>query len=238
MKWLQSVTGGGGDDEASSSSSSSYTFLPTASTPAATTETSNPLMNMANQAAAGASRANLAARRAVGMEVPPEEQTIEEQVCAMCPTMTFKQRLAALITCCVLGYLLEICGSLTLIGGPTAKNIRKFCVLYVAGNLIAIMATCFWVGPKFMGKKMCKASRRCATATYLLSLVLVIVLAVLKVKLGFVLLMLCVEICAAVWYSASYLPKGRWCILQCCKQSLFSPCPEVLTPVQNSLPMV
>lgn len=235
MKWLQSMTGGG--DEAASSSSSNYTFLPTAATaPAA--ETSNPLAAMASSAAAGAKSAGLAARRAAGLEVPVEERTVEEHACALCPAMTFKQRLAALITCCVLGYTLEICGSLTLIGGPSAKNIRKFCVLYVAGNAIAIMATCFWVGPKFMGKKMFRASRRCATTTYLLALVAVIVLAVLKVKLGFVLLALCVEICAAIWYSASYLPKGRWCILQCCKQTIFSPCPEVLTPVQNTLPIV
>ena len=64
------------------------------------------------------------------------------------------------------------------------------------------------------------------------------VLALMKVALGFVLLMLTVELCAAIWYSASFLPKGRWCIIQCCKQSLFSPCPEVLDPVQRSLPAV
>ena len=80
-----------------------------------------------------------------------------------CPTMTFKQRVIALVVCCCLGYALEICGTLTLIGGPSAKNIRKFSVLYVLGNLIAIMATAFWVGPKFMCKKMFKSSRRCAT---------------------------------------------------------------------------
>ena len=95
----------------------------------------------------------------------------------MCPTMTFKQRLIALICCCVLGYILEICGTLTLIGGPTARNIRKFSVLYVCGNLIAIMATAFWVGPKLMCKKMWNSTRRGATAMYLVSLVLVLVLA-------------------------------------------------------------
>ena len=170
--------------------------------------------------------------------ISTQEQTIEEQVCEMCPTMTFKQRLIALICCCVLGYILEICGTLTLIGGPTARNIRKFSVLYVCGNLIAIMATAFWVGPKLMCKKMWNSTRRGATAMYLVSLVLVLVLALLHVAVGVVLLMLGVELFCAVWYSASYVPKGRWCVVQCCKNTLFSPCPEVLDPVQSSLPTV
>ena len=209
--------------------SSSYSILGTQ-----TEATSNPLAS-ATQALNNAANT---ARRTVGIPVPEEEKTMEDQVCEMCPTMTFKQRLTALIACCVLGYLLEICGSLTLIGGPTAENIRKFCLLYVSGNLIAIMATCFWVGPKYMCKKMMKKSRRCATIFYLVTLVAVVVLALLKVALIFVLLMLSVELCAAIWYSASYLPKGRWCIVQCCKQSLFSPCPDVLNPVEASLPVV
>ena len=220
MNWFREVAG-------TKEETSSYSILGNTQSES----TSNPILDAASHMAN-------TARRTVGLPVPEEEKTMEDQVCEMCPTMTFKQRLTALICCCVLGYLLEIGGSLTLIGGPTAENIRKFCLLYVSGNLIAIMATCFWVGPKYMCKKMLKKSRRCATIFYLLSLVAVVVLAILKVKLGFVLLMLAVEICAAIWYSASYLPKGRWCILQCCKQSLFSPCPEVLTPVQNSLPVV
>lgn len=197
MKWFKSLTG-----EEETTSSSSYSILGSTTSSSSASEAVNPLVDAARQA-------TNAARRAAGLEVPPEEQTVEEQVCAMCPTMTFKQRLAALITCCVLGYLLEITGSLTLIGGPTAKNIRKFAVLYVLGNMIAILATCFWVGPKYMCKKMLKKSRRCATLTYLFTLVAVIVLAVLKVKLGFVLLMLAVEICAAIWYSASYVPARK-----------------------------
>ena len=140
------------------------------------TDAENPLTQAANSVAGAARTASISARRAVGMQVPVEEQTIEEQVCEMCPTMTFKQRLIALICCCVLGYILEICGTLTLIGGPTARNIRKFSVLYVCGNLIAIMATAFWVGPKLMCKKMWNSTRRGATAMYLVSLVLVLVL--------------------------------------------------------------
>ena len=88
--------------------------------------------------------------------ISTQEQTIEEQVCEMCPTMTFKQRLIALICCCVLGYILEICGTLTLIGGPTARNIRagaRCCALALQRQPYR-MATAFWVGPKLMCKKM------------------------------------------------------------------------------------
>ncbi|KAJ1457934.1 Got1/Sft2-like family-domain-containing protein [Pelagophyceae sp. CCMP2097] len=152
--------------------------------------------------------------------------------------MTFKQRLIAVITCCVLGYVLEIAGSLTLLGGASPKNLRTFAVLYVLGNVVAIMATIFWVGPKFMCKQMFKRSRRCAAVFYLFMLVTVIVLACLKVHVLIVLTALVVEIFSAVWYSASYLPKGRWLILQCCKMSCFKPCPEILAPVERSLPII
>ena len=127
-----------------------------------------------------------------------------------------------LTCCCVLGYILEICGTLTLIGGPTARNIRKFSVLYVCGNLIAIMATAFWVGPKLMCKKMWNSTRRGATAMYLVSLVLVLVLALLHVAVFVVLLMLAVELFCAVWYTRVLRAEGAVVRQQ---EHVFSPCP-------------
>ena len=52
----------------------------------------NPLTAAANSVAGAARTASISARRAVGMQVPVEEQTIEEQVCEMCPTMPRSSR--------------------------------------------------------------------------------------------------------------------------------------------------
>ena len=179
--------------------------------------------------------------------------------CEACPEMTVKQRLMAVVACCALGYCIEAFSTLTLLSGK--RSFSTFATMYVFGNVLAILATCFWVGPKRMCSRMWKPTRRIATSVYLSTLILVFVLALLHTPVGVMMLLVCVQararralvfpprvmtrcdapplqVCAGVWYSASFLPKGRWLILQCCKMSLFSPCPEVLDPLQKSLPVV
>ena len=65
---------------------------------------------------------------------------------------------------------------------------------YVLGNVIALLATCFWVGPKYMCKKMWKRSRRCAIAFYLAMLITVFVLAIAKAPVGVILLMMLTQV--------------------------------------------
>ena len=186
--------------------------------------------------------------------------------CEACPEMTVKQRLIAVVACCALGYCIEAFSTLTLLSGK--RSFATFATMYVFGNVLAILATCFWVGPKRMCSRMWKSTRRIATSVYLSTLLLVFVLALLGTPVGIMMVLVCMQarerarrarrrtrfpptprddprrdapplqVCAGVWYSASFLPKGRWLILQCCKMSLFSPCPEVLDPLQKSLPMV
>ncbi len=45
-------------------------------------------------------------------------------------------RLIGFFGCAGLGWVLSLVGSLVLIGGPTADNIRVFACLYVFGNVI------------------------------------------------------------------------------------------------------
>ena len=69
-------------------------------------------------------------------------------------------------------------GTLTLIGGPTDKNIRTFVILYVIGNIIALCATGFLLGPKSQCIKMWHPTRRFSTAFYLIMLIVVLAVAV------------------------------------------------------------
>jgi hypothetical protein len=88
----------------------------------------------------------------------------EEPACAQCcPKLSYTQRLIGFGSCCGLGYVLSLAGTLTLIGGPTSKNITIFAVLYVIGNIIALLATGFLLGPKSQCTKMWDPSRRSAT---------------------------------------------------------------------------
>jgi hypothetical protein len=100
-------------------------------------------------------------------------------------------------------------GSLTLINGFSDENIRVFIFLYISGNVIALMATGFLLGPKSQCNKMWHPCRRFTTAFYLIMLIVVFVVAIEKQSIYLILFLLFVEICAALWYSISYIPGGR-----------------------------
>ena len=60
----------------------------------------------------------------------------EEPACAKyCPNLTFKQRIMGFLASAGIGILLSFMGTMTLIGGPTEKNIRTFIILYIFGNV-------------------------------------------------------------------------------------------------------
>eukprot|EP01038_Epipyxis_sp_PR26KG_P005403 gene5403-7487_t len=143
----------------------------------------------------------------------------EEPACAkMCPQLSYQQRIIGFVGCAALGYVLSLVGTLTLIGGPTTANIRIFACLYVFGNIIALCATGFLLGPKSQCTKMWAVTRRYSTAFYLFMLIIVFVVAVLKQSVWLVLFLLFIEVLAAVWYSASFVPFGRKIILAFLRQ--------------------
>lgn len=67
---------------------------------------------------------------------------------------------------------------MTLIGGATPENIRTFAILYVIGNIIALTATGFLLGPASQCKKMWAETRRYSTAFYLIMLIIVFAVAI------------------------------------------------------------
>lgn len=67
---------------------------------------------------------------------------------------------------------------MTLIGGVNASNLRTFACLYVFGNIIALVATGFLLGPASQCKKMWAETRRYSTAFYLIMLIVVFAVAI------------------------------------------------------------
>ena len=108
----------------------------------------------------------------------------EEPVCAMCcPNLTYTQRIIGFAICAGCGYLMSFIGTLTLIGGFSETNVATFAALYVSGNMIALFATGFLIGPKKQCVNMWKPTRRFTTAFYLIMLLVVLVVA-LVLQLG------------------------------------------------------
>jgi hypothetical protein len=136
------------------------------------------------------------------------------------------------------------------------KNVRTFAELYIAGNIIALGATGFFIGFRNMCHKMVAKTRRVGTAVWLSFMIGVFVAAMLRAPLPIVLLLLLCEVLAGmrtssqpfeyksssyhyfhqgIWYAASYIPFGRKMIVGCCQASLFSPCPEACKPLADQV---
>ena len=138
----------------------------------------------------------------------------EEPACAQCcPNLSYTQRLMGFCCFAGFGYVLTMVGTVTLVGGFNQENVQTFAALYVSGNVIALGATGFLIGPKKQCINMWKPTRRYTTAFYLIMLIVVFVVAIAEYKLDgkiyLILFLLFIQICAAVWYSASYVPYGR-----------------------------
>lgn len=127
--------------------------------------------------------------------------------------------------CTGVGFLLSLLGTLVLFGGTNSKNIRTFAVLYVLGNVAALCATGFLLGPKQQCIKMWLPTRRWSTAFYLLMIIIVFVVALLRQSVFLVLFLLLVEILAGTWYSISYIPFGRKIVCSFFRSlGIFGPC--------------
>ena len=153
----------------------------------------------------------------------------EDPCCAsFCPKLTYKQRIIGFAICAGFGWILSFVGAIMLLGsGINQDSIRVFILLYVMGNIIALIATGFLISPKAQCIKMWAETRRYATAFYLLMLAVVFVLAILKMNIWLILGALFIEICAAIWYSASFIPFGRKIIVGTLRRTVCYPCAVV-----------
>eukprot|EP00752_Nemacystus_decipiens_P002201 g2094.t1 len=144
-----------------------------------------------------------------------QEPTLANEMCEMCPSLTFQQRLIGFGICLVCGYLLSFLSTISVVSG----DLTSFALIYCLGSLIAISATGFLIGPRRQCGKMFHKKRRIACILYIVLLFAVIILAFLNTPVIIVLLVLVCQMCAAVWYTASYIPYGRAMI-----KNTFCPC--------------
>ena len=123
------------------------------------------------------------------------------------------------------GYVIAFVGTLTLFGGINDKNITTFAILYVCGNVIALCATGFLIGPKSQCNKMWAPTRRYSTAFFLVMLIVVFAVALAKQNVWLIIFLLAVEVTAGVWYGLSYVPFGRKIVCSFFRSlGIFFPC--------------
>jgi hypothetical protein len=150
----------------------------------------------------------------------------DEPACAgICPQLTYMQRIMGYAACTGIGFLLSLMGTLVLFGGTNSKNIRTFAVLYVLGNIIALCATGFLLGPQKQCVKMWQPTRRWSTSLYLIMIIVVFIVAIMRQNVFLVLFLLLVEIIVGCWYSLSYVPFGRKIVCSFFRAlGVFAPC--------------
>mmetsp|Transcript_67708 Transcript_67708/g.187105 ORF Transcript_67708/g.187105 Transcript_67708/m.187105 type:complete len:184 (+) Transcript_67708:363-914(+) len=160
----------------------------------------------------------------------PEEDEFDK----FCPKLTRQQRFIGFAVCCCMGYLMSFVGTMCLFD-YSASGIKKFTTLYILGNIIALCATGFLVGPKSQCKKMFAKTRRITTVVWLVLLILTLVAALLNWPLPLILVLVVAESMAGVWYAMSYIPFGRKMVISGCQTTCCSPCPQVCEPIARQV---
>lgn len=91
-----------------------------------------------------------------------------------------------------------------------------FGVFYTIGNLCLLGSSFFLIGPTRQLKMMFKPIRLIATIIYLGALGMTLFVAIYTKSALLVLICVIIQICAIVWYVASYLPFAQTMLKKCC----------------------
>jgi len=147
-------------------------------------------------------------------------EELEEEVCSVCPKLTYTQRLGGCVACMSIGFMLSF-GSFMRMSKLLHGDPLPFVTTFTLGNIIALCGTCFLSGPHTQMRKMFKKTRRWATTIYLLSIVATLAVAITLKDWQYqgLTLLACVFIqwAAALWYCLSYIPFARQWAKTCCK---------------------
>ena len=134
------------------------------------------------------------------------------------PSLSLTQRMYGFGACFVIGGLMSVMSSFSLVRG----DIPQFAVLYSLGNVIALLSTGFVWGPKTQCKKMWKETRAIATGVYLVCIVATLTVATLPettlekgAKTGICITLIIIQFIALCWYCLSYIPYARSMVKNC-----------------------
>jgi len=134
----------------------------------------------------------------------------EEGACGFLPDLSWRERLLGCATCMVAGYLLSF-GSFWRLRDLVRGDPLPFVMNATIGNLLALCGSCFLSGPRSQMQKMWHDTRKVATAVYLGSLFLTLIVAFVKIpgQSFFLILLMGCQYVSITWYCLSYIPFAR-----------------------------
>lgn len=139
------------------------------------------------------------------------------------PELSWEERMMGFAGCFAIGFALSLSSIFSfpalLLGDPS-----PFAWKYSIGNVLGIVSSAFLVGPQSQIEQMSSPVRLGATVAYVGSIVVTVFAALVLQEPLLTLAAMVVQFCALAWYCASYIPFGRWMIMQvvgkvCCPVS-------------------
>eukprot|EP00927_Polykrikos_kofoidii_P009537 TRINITY_DN1397_c0_g1_i2.p1 TRINITY_DN1397_c0_g1~~TRINITY_DN1397_c0_g1_i2.p1 ORF type:complete len:272 (-),score=44.85 TRINITY_DN1397_c0_g1_i2:96-911(-) len=128
-----------------------------------------------------------------------------------CPNLGFKQRVFGCVCCVVLGQVLQFLsfGSMMgiLVGHP-----GRFATFFSIGNILMVVASFFFSGPKQQCKKLRTKDRAPTFFTFILTMALTLFVVFghpFFFRAIVILLLVIVQWVAQIWYILSYVPYGQ-----------------------------
>ncbi|OSX65165.1 hypothetical protein POSPLADRAFT_1038960 [Postia placenta MAD-698-R-SB12] len=140
----------------------------------------------------------------------PETQFFEGDSAFKFLGLSRTQRLYGFGACLAIGFILSILGSVMLFIG----QLGTFAVLYAFGTVISLVGTGFLLGFMKQFKMMFKPVRVVATIIFLVSIVLVFIMAFVVDSDVLTLVFVIIEYIAYTWYTLSYIPYARTAVLK------------------------
>ncbi|KAF9820170.1 hypothetical protein IEO21_01603 [Rhodonia placenta] len=140
----------------------------------------------------------------------PETQFFEGDSAFKFLGLSRTQRLYGFGACLAIGFILSILGSVMLFIG----QLGTFAVLYAFGTVISLVGTGFLLGFMKQFKMMFKPVRVVATIIFLVSIVLVFIMAFVVDSDAYSSVFVIIEYIAYTWYTLSYIPYARTAVLK------------------------
>mmetsp|Transcript_3858 Transcript_3858/g.7649 ORF Transcript_3858/g.7649 Transcript_3858/m.7649 type:complete len:236 (+) Transcript_3858:69-776(+) len=141
-----------------------------------------------------------------------ESSSMVDEVSEYCPKLTYQQRIMGFGICFTCGYLMTFM-SFRLFIKLVEGNPAPFVFLYTSGNILSLMSSVFLSGPQRQFKNMFDEKRKLTSIVYLSTLCTSITVCFIPIptgpKIGLLVILLLVQMCASLWYTLSYIPYGR-----------------------------
>lgn len=154
-------------------------------------------------------------------------EELEDNVCSVCPSLTWEQRLYGCAICMFVGFCLSM-GSVFRLIQLLEGNPVPFAVMYTLGNLVSISSTCILFGPWSQAKQMFAPTRFATTTTYFVFMGLTLFLAFfpgdIPGRLALLVIAIICQFTALAWYTLSFIPFGRDFVRKFFAETCCDPC--------------